>query len=110
MSEGDVLREGVAAVLAAAGLAVMGAALLGGLRAPDIYVRAHAARLALGAGAPLLLAALAVAAWDGAATLRLAAIGLALAVAGPAAIAMITGAAHGLGQAAATGPNPDRPS
>lgn len=108
MSEADLLREGLAAVLATAGLALIGAALMGAIRAPDIYVRAHAAKLALGAGAPLLLAALAVAAWDLAATLRLAAIGVALAVAGPASIAMIVGAAHGLGQAAATGPDPDR--
>jgi monovalent cation/proton antiporter MnhG/PhaG subunit len=108
MSAADLVREGVAAALAAAGLALIGAALIGALRAPDVYVRAHAARLAIGAGAPLLLAALAVAAWDGAATLRLAAIGAALAAAGPAGVAMIAGAAHGLGQAAATGPDADR--
>jgi len=89
----DNARQIAAAVLAFAGLALTLAGAIGALRFADVYERAHAARAAA-YGAPLLLAALAVAAWDGRVTLKLALLAAALAFTGPPLAHFIAHAAH----------------
>lgn len=86
-------RQIVAAALACAGLALLLAGAIGALRFADVFERAHAVRAAA-FGAPLLLAALAVVAWDWRIALKLALIAAALAFTGPALAHLIAHAAH----------------
>lgn len=90
--------DDAARMLAAAGLGALGVAALifgaiGALRFSDVYERIHAVR-AGAMGGPLVLAACAVAAWDGVVALKLALIAAAMAVSAPALAHLIAHAAH----------------
>jgi multicomponent Na+:H+ antiporter subunit G len=99
----DTARLGAAGVFAGLGLIVMLTAALGFLRFPDFYARLHAILAAETVGAGLCLLALAVAAWDGAATVRLMVLGVAMAGLAPARAHALARAAHGGGLAPVIG-------
>ncbi|MDX2235149.1 MAG: monovalent cation/H(+) antiporter subunit G [Hyphomonadaceae bacterium] len=82
-----------AAVLGGLGSLAVLAGCLAALRFADVYERLHGVRAAM-VGAALVLAAFAVQAWDGAATLRLALLAGVLALTGPALAHLIAHAAH----------------
>jgi multicomponent Na+:H+ antiporter subunit G len=82
-----------ASVLAGAGLTLLLVGALGVLRFADLYERVHALRAAA-FGAPLVLGALAVAAWDWRIAVKLALLAAALALTGPALMHLIAHAAH----------------
>lgn len=90
---GDDIRQIVAIALAAAGVAMMLVGAVGALRFADVYERIHAARAA-GFGAPLVLAALAVLAWDWRIGVQLALIAGALALTAPAISHLIAQSAY----------------
>lgn len=90
---GEDVRLTAAAALALVGLALTMAGAVGALRLADVYERAHAVRVAA-FGAPLVLAALGVAAWDGRVAVKLALLAAALAFTGPPLAHLIAHAAH----------------
>lgn len=89
----------IAAALGALGLAGLIVSAVCLIRFPDFYTRMHVMRLAGGIGAPLLLAGLALEAFDGALALKYAILaGLFALLAQPAAH-LLASAAHGAGLA-----------
>lgn len=89
----EVVRIALAAALGGAGVLILIAAALGALRFADVYERAHAVRAAA-LGAPLVLGAFAVLAWDWGEALRLALVAAVLAAGGPALAHLVAHAAH----------------
>ena len=90
------LRHLAAGVCAAAGLAFLIIGALGALRFADVYERIHAVRAAA-FGAPLLLAGLAIETWDWRIAVKLALLGVLLAMTGPSLGHLIAHAAHRAG-------------
>jgi multicomponent Na+:H+ antiporter subunit G len=94
----------------AAGLALIlagGAALI---RFPDFYTRIHAAQLVGAVGAPLVLAGIAMLAFDARALLKLAALAGLLFLIAPTAAHMLASAAHGAGLTPVSSPQAKRPA
>lgn len=89
----ESVRFVIAGVLAVAGLVLILGGALGVLRFTDVMARAHALRAA-SYGAPLVLAALGVEAWDTGLGLRLALLAAAIAVTGPALAHIVLHVAH----------------
>jgi len=89
----DSVRFVIAGVLAAAGLVLILGGAIGMLRFGDVMARAHALRAA-SYGAPLVLAALGVEAWNTGLCLRLALLAAAIAVTGPALVHVVGHVAH----------------
>lgn len=90
--------------IAALGLALMLAGALGALRFPDFFTRLHAAALADGAGALVVVLGLAVvAAGDAATALRLLLLAGLLALQAPILAQLAANAAHADGLAPLTG-------
>ena len=89
----ETLRLVAAGVLAALGLTLIVGGAFGAVRFGDVLTRLHALRAA-SYGAPLLLAGLAVEAWDVGVALRLALLAAAIAVTGPGLVHLIAHVAH----------------
>ena len=96
MSIDESLRHLVAGGLVAVAIVFLVGGALGALRFADVYERIHALRAAA-FGGPLLLAGLAVEAWDWRIGVKLALIAAALALTGPSLGHLIAHAAHRAG-------------
>jgi multicomponent Na+:H+ antiporter subunit G len=92
----EPLRLIVAGVLMTAGLIFVLGGVFGVVRFADVFARIHALRTA-SLGAPLVLAAIAVEMWDAGAALRLALLGAAIALTGPAVAHLLAHLAHRAG-------------
>lgn len=88
------LRVVAALVLAGSGCLVMLLAGVGLLRMPDVLTRMHASSKAATLGAALVVAAVAMALWDGAIALRAVLISLFLLITAPVAAHAIARAAY----------------
>lgn len=100
----EIVRFGVGGVLVALGLVFMAGGAIGLLRFPDFYTRLHAAGVSDAVGGVIMIAGLAVTAWDGAMTLKLALLaGLIIALA-PTVAHLAANAAHAAGLAPLAGP------
>lgn len=93
----EFARATLGGAVCAAGLALMLGGAIGVLRFPDIYTRLHAASVANGAGALLVLGGLAIASGDGGVALRLLLLGALLMAVAPTLNQMIASAAHASG-------------
>lgn len=98
-----LVAMGLAAPVLAVGVALAFAGVLGLLRFPDFFTRAHALGVISGWGAGLILAALAISAADGAIVVRLFVLALFMAAAGPTVAHATASAAHAAGLAPLTG-------
>lgn len=92
----EPLRLVVAGALAGTGLLFILAGAVGAIRLADVFARLHALRAA-SYGAPLVLAGIAVETWDAGVALRLALLGAAIALTGPAIAHLIANFAHRTG-------------
>jgi multicomponent Na+:H+ antiporter subunit G len=92
----EPLRLVVAGVLAGTGLLFVLGGALGVLRFADVFARIHAVRAA-SLGAPLILAGIGVEMWDAGVALRLALLGAAIALTGPAVAHLVAHLAHRAG-------------
>ncbi len=102
MSPPDLLfwaRQGAAAALLTAGIVSVLIGAIGILRFPDFYTRLHAARAIEALGVPLILAGLALAAWDWGMALKLALLAGFSAAFGPALLHLLANAAYAGGLA-----------
>jgi multicomponent Na+:H+ antiporter subunit G len=97
MSGVDLVRFGLGGALSFAACMVVLGVALALVRFPDVFARIHAAALIPALAGPLACAGLALVAWDGAMTARLALLAGVLAVLGPAAAHLLAAAAHGAG-------------
>jgi multicomponent Na+:H+ antiporter subunit G len=100
----DFPRQTIGAGLVTLGFVFIFGAIVGLLRFPDFYTRVHAAMIAHGLGAVLVVAGLALAATDAGAALRLALLALLIAAINPTLAHIVTGAAHAGGLAPLVGP------
>ncbi|MGE3865530.1 MAG: monovalent cation/H(+) antiporter subunit G [Hyphomonadaceae bacterium] len=98
----DARNFAAALLLALAAFFLLGGALAQ-WRFPDFYTRLHAAAPIAGLGGMLLLAALAVTAWDVRFTARLALLAGAIVFTGPVVAHLLAAGAHGAGLASAIG-------
>ena len=89
-----LLRTGVGAIVAIAGLALMFGGTLGVLRFPDFYTRLHGVSASDGPGAALVLAGLALMAPDAALAVRLLVLLVLVIAAGPVMSHALASAAH----------------
>lgn len=96
-------RTVIAAGLLALSALILILAFVAHARAPDFYSRLHAVAPTYSLGGLLMLAALAIAAWDGQFTLRLIVIGVLLAALGPALSHMLASAGRAAGLAPRVG-------
>lgn len=99
----DIVRGVIGGGLAAGGLAFLLGGLIGMLRFPDFYTRAHAMNAAVAIGPALMLAGFAVLAWDGAIALRLGLLAVLLGAFAPLLVQALSQAAHAAGLAPMTG-------
>lgn len=99
----DVARQVLAAALAAGGLVFALLGVVGLLRFPDLFTRAHAFSVVAGFASALVLLALAVAGWHWTFAVRLALLAAVIGVAGPAVAHLAAGAAHAGGLAPLSG-------
>lgn len=99
----DFMRAALGLAIALVGLVFIAGGVLGLLRFPDFYTRLHAARVADGVGAVLVCLGLALAANDGAVSLRLLLLALLVAAVGPLLAQLAANAAHAGGLAPLTG-------
>lgn len=99
----DLVRLACAGVLMAAGLVAILLGVLGMLRFPDFYTRLHANAVTDALGAGLILAGLALAAWEWQIALKLALLASLYAALTPAMSHVLASAAHGAGLAPLSG-------
>ncbi len=99
----DLVRLGLAGVLIAAGLGFVLLGAVGMLRFPDFYTRLHAFSVTETIGGALLLAGLALAAWDMAIALKLLLLALLMAAAAPTIAHLTANAGHAAGLAPLSG-------
>jgi multicomponent Na+:H+ antiporter subunit G len=97
------LRMIAAGLVGAAGAGFILLCVIGLLRFPDLFTRAHAFSAAISVGAALILLALAIDAWDVRVSLRLALLAALLGFLGPAIVHLTAGAAHAAGLAPLSG-------
>jgi multicomponent Na+:H+ antiporter subunit G len=90
---------GAAGLVVAAGLSLVLGGAIGMLRFPDLYTRGHAANVANGVGAGVVVAGLAIAAPAPGLALRLLLLAALIWAAGPLLSHLIAGAAHAQGLA-----------
>lgn len=95
----DIIRTGVAGLIVAAGLSLMLGGVIGMLRFPDVYTRAHAGNVANGLGAGVVVAGLAVTTPDIGMALRLLVLAVLIWAAGPLLSHLVANAAHAQGLA-----------
>lgn len=107
----EIARLALGGAIGLAGLAVIALGVVGLLRFPDLFSRAHAYAAMAGFGAAAVLLGLALIAWDGALSVRLAILAAVLGVVAPTAAHLTVGAAHAAGlsplSGAYTAPRPD---
>ncbi len=109
----EIVRLGVGGAIAVVGVGFVVGGAIGLLRFPDFYTRIHAASVASGVGAVLVVAGLAVSAPDVSLALRLALLGALMAALNPALAHIVASAAHAAGLAPLSGryaaPRPGAP-
>ncbi|HWA22478.1 MAG TPA: monovalent cation/H(+) antiporter subunit G [Caulobacterales bacterium] len=99
----DDVRLLIGAALLAAGGLILLIAAIGQARLPDLYARLHTLTPSYTWGGALVLAALAIGAWDGRFGLRVLVLAVLLAIVGPALSHMLANAAHAAGLAPRVG-------
>lgn len=90
----DLLREGAGGLVAAAGFIFLIGGAIGLLRFPDVYTRAHAVLASDSLGAALVVAGLAILAWDASVSPRLGILALLLVTLGPLNAHLAANSAH----------------
>ncbi|MBL8538010.1 MAG: monovalent cation/H(+) antiporter subunit G [Hyphomonadaceae bacterium] len=99
----NMARDVLGAVITSVGLGVMLVGVAGQWRLPDVYTRVHAAALANGLGAPIVLLGLATLARDGDTATRALLLAVLLVVLTPVLSHLTLGGAHHGGLAPLTG-------
>lgn len=99
----EALRFGASGALVAIGLVFMAGGALGMVRFPDFYTRLHALGVSDAVGAVIVLAGLAVAAWDARIALKLVMLAALIVAAAPTISHMSANAAHAAGLAPIAG-------
>lgn len=99
----DLARLGLASALIAGGIGFVLLGAIGMLRFPDFYTRLHAFSVTQTIGGALLLAGLALAAWDLAIALKLLLLALLMAAAAPTLAHLTANAGHAAGLAPLSG-------
>ena len=109
----EIVRLGIGGAIAVVGVGFVVGGAVGLLRFPDFYTRIHAASVASGVGAVLVVVGLAVSAPDVSLALRLALLGMLMAALNPALAHIVASAAHVAGLAPLSGryaaPRPGAP-
>jgi multicomponent Na+:H+ antiporter subunit G len=100
----DIVRLGLGGLLVALGLVFMAGGAIGLLRFPDFYTRLHAAGVSDAVGGVILIAGLAVTAWDAGMTLKLALLAGLIIALSPTIAHLAANAAHAAGLAPLAGP------
>jgi multicomponent Na+:H+ antiporter subunit G len=100
----EFARASLSGLIVAAGMFLMAGGAIGVLRFPDLYTRLHAARVADGAGAVIVVLGVAMAAPTVGITLKLILLDALIALVGPVLTHLTANTAHAAGLAPIAGP------